>query len=74
MNAPVYEGGKIMILIVTWSVQNPATAGHKQLFREVFPDKEICEVALAAEVEYWESIHKNVRAEGGCVPAKGRGA
>jgi len=66
------------IVIVAWSVANPATPQDKSavIQRLVFPDQQICEVALK---EYLEMAYKTynipgVKIRGFCVPVAGRGA
>jgi hypothetical protein len=64
-----------LILIVTWLIPNPAAPTDKtSVITEVFPDRQICEVARDEEVSWYLSIHENVRAEGFCIPARTNGA
>lgn len=62
-----------MILIVAWLVPNPAIPDHLQgptSITEVFPDEQICDIALAEQIEWWTSVHENVQIKyADCVPA-----
>lgn len=66
----------MMIVVLAWAVTNPASQFGEDgaTIRQVFPDQQICEIALQETIAEHEAIHENATADGVCVPAEGRGA
>lgn len=66
-------------IIVIWSQTNPAAPHDRSavIWKETFPDKQICEVALKEQKQRAEETYGGIKAVtivGGCNPAQTNGA
>lgn len=67
------------VIVVVWATGNPAMPNDRSapIYREVFPDKQICEISLEDKVELAAKTYAGipgVKLLYGCVPADGKGA
>lgn len=62
------------LVIVTYLNCNPAADCEAKIMKEVFPDSQICEIAVAEKVAEAKEVYIGARVEGFCFPAKGESA
>lgn len=66
-------------IIVIWATTNPAAPHDRSavIWKDVFPDKQICEVALTEQKQRAHKTYGGIQAVtiiGDCIPAQSKGA